>query len=104
MKAVDVRFNYGSIRSLARFCAYRLLTIIRNQTPVVFDVEIRESAMDMGANLLSSFCSSKDPDDRDFGLYLLLRPSITPWQLRVEFCGRCLVVVDTIEPNLKEIH
>ena len=71
---------------------------------MIFDVEIRESAMDMGANLLSSFGGPKDPDDRDFGLYLLLRLSAAPRQLRVEICRRCLVMIDAVEPDAKEIH
>lgn len=71
---------------------------------MIFDVEIRENAMNMGANLLSSFSSSKDPDNRYLGLYLLLRPSITSRQLGIEFCGRCLVMVDTVKPDVEEIH
>ena len=53
-----------------------LLTIIVSQTPMVFNIEVRESAMDVSANLLSSLGRSKDPDHRDFGLCFLLRLSI----------------------------
>ena len=60
--------------------------------------------MDMGADLLSRFGSSKDPDDRYLRLYLLLRAPIPPWQSRVEFCGSRLVMVDTVEPDAEGIH
>lgn len=71
---------------------------------MVFDVEVRKCAMDMGANLLSRFSGSKYPNDWDLRLYLLVCPPIAPWQLRVKFCGRCLVVIDAVEPYAKEIH
>lgn len=36
------------------------------QRSIVFDVQIRESAMYMNADLLAGLCSPEDPDDRYF--------------------------------------
>ena len=60
--------------------------------------------MDVRAHLLPSFSGSKDSDDGDLRPRCLLYISIAPGQLRVEIEGRCLVVVDTIESDSKEVH
>lgn len=43
------------------------LTVIGIQTAMILDEEIRECAMDVGANLLAGLGRPKDPDDRDLG-------------------------------------
>ena len=60
--------------------------------------------MDMCANLLSCLRRPEDSKDRNSRPRLRLGFAHILWQFRVECCGICLVVVDTVQPDAKEFH
>lgn len=80
------------------------LTIIRKQTPIIFDIEIRECAMDMSAYLLTGFRRSEDPDDRYPRLLGQLGCTDIIAKLGVISRRDRLVVVYAVETYAEHIH
>ena len=60
--------------------------------------------MYMGANFLTRLRRPEDSDNRNVGGILGSRRCITFGQLRVEFGGSGLVMIDAVESNSEEIH
>lgn len=60
--------------------------------------------MNMGAYLLSCFSGAKNPNDRDLGDGPLLVGAMNSRELGVECSGSCLVVINAIQSNTKEVH
>lgn len=60
--------------------------------------------MYMGANFLTRLCRPEDSDNRNVGGIFGSRRFITLGQLRVEFGGSGLVMIDAVESNSEEIH
>ena len=60
--------------------------------------------MNMSAYLLSCLCGPEDSNDRDSWCGLLLRRFTSRRQLGIELGWRCLVMVDAVESDAKEIH
>lgn len=71
---------------------------------MVFNIEVRECAMDVGTDLLACFRRPEDSDDWNLRGIFLLRLPRASGQLRVEVCGRPLIVVDTIKSDTEDIH
>lgn len=80
------------------------LTILLYQTPIVSNVEVRQRAVNMGAYLLSCFRGAENPDDRDFGNNPLLVGAVDCREGGIECSRSCLVVVDAVESDAKEVH
>ena len=79
-------------------------TIFIAQAPRVLDKEVRKGAMNVGADLLTRLGRSKYADDGNLGLSRKLRGSDIFTKPGVVL-GRCgLVVIDTVEPNLEDVH
>lgn len=60
--------------------------------------------MYMGANFLTRLCRPEDSDNRNVGGIFGSRRFITLGQLRVEFGGSGLVMIDAVESDSEEIH
>ena len=103
METMNIGCHYQQI-SGAHGRSSKVLTIIFFQAPIVFNVQIRECAMDMGANLLSCLGRAENPNHRDTGPCPFLPLSIAIRKLRIKIRWGCLVVVDTVESDAKQIH
>jgi len=71
-------------------------TCLGVQVPVVPNIEIRKRAMNMDANFLACFRSTKYSNHRDLRLVTLLSISNLVRQRRVEFRRVCLIMVHTV--------
>lgn len=60
--------------------------------------------MDMGTDLLACFSRPKGANDRYLWPFISLRYTDAIWHGRVEFRWSCLIMIDTIQTNSKDIH
>lgn len=58
----------------------------------------------MGADLLACFSGAENPDNRSLGHSPLLVGAINPRKFGIEFSRGCLVVVDAVQSDAKEVH
>lgn len=61
----------------------------------------------MGAYLLSCFSGAENSDDRDLGHVghdPLLDGAMDPGKLGIECSRRCLVVIDAVQSDSKNVH
>lgn len=80
------------------------VTILWYQTPVIADVQVRQCAVNMGAYLLTCFSGAENPDDRDLGHGPLLVGAMDPGKLGIKRSRSCLVVVDAVQSDPKNVH
>ena len=58
----------------------------------------------MRADLLSSVCGAKDPNDRDSRAFTRLRPVVAMVKERIEFRRNRLIMIDAIQSDTKVLH
>jgi len=71
---------------------------------MIFEEQVRKSAVDVRTHLLTGLCRSEDPDDRDLRRIPLLCGAMTAKQWWVEWSGTCLIMIYTVKSYAEEVH